>query len=119
MSKLKNEPSRLLPTNRHTKENGKSALLRDMAKEDVCGLMGASIKDFGKGIWPMGMGELFMLTGIYMKGSGKMIRRMATEFTLNLTEPNTTENGLKICKMVMVLKNGQMVHISKELINQA
>ena len=50
MSKLKPEPSRLLLMNQHTKENGKSELLRGMEKENVCGSMGASIKDFGKEI---------------------------------------------------------------------
>ena len=67
----------------------------------------------------MGMEGSFMQMGIYMKVIGKMIRPTVTEYTLNLMVPNTMENGLKICKMVTALRNGQMVHILKELINKA
>ena len=67
----------------------------------------------------MGMEGSFMQMGIYMKVIGKMIRPTATEYTLNLMVPNTMENGSRICKMVTELRNGQMVHILKELINKA
>lgn len=67
----------------------------------------------------MGMEGSFMQMGIYMKVIGKMIRPMAMEYTLNLMVPNTMENGSRICKMVTELRNGQMVHILKELINKA
>lgn len=54
-----------------------------------------------------------------MMGSGKTIRLMDMESIRSLMGLNMTENGLKINKMVMVLKNGQMDHILKVLINAA
>lgn len=56
----------------------------------------------------MDWGSSGMLTEIFTKGVGSMIKQMATVFTSTRMEPSTKAHGRMICKMVRALRLGLM-----------
>ena len=66
------------------------------------GLTGQSMKDGGKKIRRMELGDLYMLMEMYLRESGKTTKLMDLEFTLISMEQGMREHGLKIGKMGVV-----------------
>jgi hypothetical protein len=68
-------------------------------------------------IRPMVKEGLFMLTVIYMRETGQMIRLKEEVYMSIWMEPNILETGKKIDSMDMELKLGRMELSMKEIMN--
>jgi hypothetical protein len=68
-------------------------------------------------IRPMVKEDLFMLTVIYMRETGQMIRHKEEVYMSIWMEPNILETGKKIDSMDMELKLGRMELSMKEIMN--
>jgi len=58
-----------------------------------------------------------MMMVMYTKEIGKMIKHMEKEFIFIRMDQAILDNGLKMFSMDMEFKNGQTVHLIKEIIN--
>lgn len=79
-------------------------------------LMGRYIRVIGKIIYLMGMEERYLLMDKYMKDNGIKVNVKEKEFSLERMELHIQDNGWIICRMVMVIKNGQMVYNIKVIL---
>lgn len=72
------------------------------------GMMGLDTKELGKTIKRMGLGNCIMLTEIYTKENGWMIRLMDRGFILGCMARHTMEIGRMTDSMDLEKKNGLM-----------
>ena len=74
---------------------------KDMEKEHKNGRMGLNMRDFGLMGRLMGKANFGMLMVIFLKESGKMIKRMDLEYICIMMERDMKEIGEMIIKMDM------------------
>jgi len=79
--------------------------------------MQVSMKDIGKMIRPMDMGDLFTLMEIAIMVIGLMIKLMEGVYTSILTGQNISEIGKRTSNMDMELRHGQMLQNMKVIMN--
>jgi len=79
-----------------------------MAEENNIGQMVHTTKDIGKTTWRMEKAVYSMLTEMFMKGNGRMIKLMVKVFILMLTGLNIVEIGMMINKKDKEQKPGPM-----------
>jgi hypothetical protein len=84
-----------------------------MAGANKSGKTSLFMKATGEIIRPTAGGDLFTPTVMYMKGSGKMTKRMAKVFIITTMVPATMGNGMKTFNKDLEFKNGLMVHLMK------
>jgi len=89
----------------------------ERVKEHRFGRMEANTSVSGKTIRPSVKVDLFMLTGMFTRAIGKMIRLMAGGYMSTWMEPNTSEIGKMIDNMVMAWKLGQTPQNMKVIMN--
>jgi hypothetical protein len=75
------------------------------------------MKDIGKMIRPMDMGDLSTLMEIAIMVIGLMIKLMEEVYTNILTGQNISEIGKRTSNMDMELRHGQMLQNMKEIMN--
>lgn len=96
------------------KENGILTQIKEMEEASRFGQMVLVMTDFGKMEWPVGMVDSFMLKEMFMKELGMKIKLMDLEFTPIIMVADMKVSGLMINNMETVLRNGQMVHNTKD-----
>ena len=106
-----------LKTMPNTQENGQRSQIQDTDSVHRFGLTGLCIKDTGKMTRRMDGDDSFMLMEMFMKVNGKMIRLMVKVFTSILMALSTMVNGKKISKMDMELRHGQTAQNTTELMS--
>lgn len=101
------------------RESGTLQLASETEEEFKFGQTDRDTKDTGSAIKPMDEGDLFMLTGTYTRGNGRMTKVKDMECTCILMELSTRENGLRTNKKAMAWRPGLMGRSTKGGIKMA